>query len=175
MLTKEICQRNSKHKSITKDDTQDQKYHTNHTLGFVILMRKIHITAHIKKILHFNGNITAHLKKGGVAYMGINIFLFLQLYTRQDLAKVAIGGEAVVIVAIIIFMLEFQMPDPSLMSLLLLVVVALLLLYLLVLLLLLLLLLLLYLLVKLLLLLFWLILYLLAVLLLLLWLLLLLL
>ena len=102
MLTKEICQRNSKHKTITKHDTQDQKYHTNHTLGVVILMRKIHVTAHIKKGLHFNGNITGHLKKGGVAYMGINIFLFLQLYTRQDEAQVVIGGEAVVIVAVIL-------------------------------------------------------------------------
>ena len=96
MLTKEICQRNSNHKTITRHDTQDQKCHTNHTIGFVILMRKIHITAHIKKGLHFNGNITAHLIKGGVAYMGIIIFLFLQLYTRQDEAQVVICGEAVV-------------------------------------------------------------------------------
>ena len=68
MLTKEICQRSSNHKTITKHDTQDQKYHTNHTLGFVILMRKIHITAHIKNGLHFNENITAH-EKGGIEYI----------------------------------------------------------------------------------------------------------
>ena len=64
-------------------------------------MRKIHITAHIKKGLHFNGNITAHLKKGGVAYMGINIFLFLQLYTRQG-SGCFFCGEAVVGVVVIV-------------------------------------------------------------------------
>ena len=107
MLTKETCRRNSNHKTITKHDTQDQKYHTNHTLGFVILMRKIHITAHIKNGLHFNENITATKKEALNIYMGIIIFLFLQLYTRQDEAQVVICGEAVVGVVVIVAVITF--------------------------------------------------------------------